>query len=98
MSYLSKTDHVTSCPWKGDASYYSINLDSMSCFLITLCPPEITVANGRKRLMTGETETELKNAAWTYETPKDAAKNIKGYVAFCEFPERGLVMSMYIYI
>ncbi|KAH6671964.1 hypothetical protein B0J14DRAFT_594842 [Halenospora varia] len=27
MSYLSKTDHSTHCPWKGDASYYSINLD-----------------------------------------------------------------------
>ncbi|OWP00075.1 hypothetical protein B2J93_8646 [Marssonina coronariae] len=27
MSCLSKTDHSTHCPWKGDASYYSINLD-----------------------------------------------------------------------
>ncbi|KAH8667630.1 hypothetical protein BGZ60DRAFT_409662 [Tricladium varicosporioides] len=27
MSYMSKTDHSTHCPWKGDASYYSINLD-----------------------------------------------------------------------
>lgn len=25
--YLSKTDHSTHCPWKGDASYYSINAD-----------------------------------------------------------------------
>jgi len=27
VSMLSKTDHTTRCPWKGDASYYSINLD-----------------------------------------------------------------------
>ncbi|KAG9228219.1 putative tyrosine decarboxylase 1 [Amylocarpus encephaloides] len=54
MSYFSKTDHTTHCPWKGDASYYSINLD----------------------------ETELKNAAWYYPTPKEKASNIKHYVAF----------------
>jgi len=27
MAMLSKTDHTTHCPWKGDASYYSISLD-----------------------------------------------------------------------
>ncbi|CAG8971518.1 hypothetical protein HYALB_00005414 [Hymenoscyphus albidus] len=27
MSYLRKTDHSTHCPHKGDASYYSVNLD-----------------------------------------------------------------------
>ncbi|KAM3071597.1 hypothetical protein ACMFMG_009473 [Clarireedia jacksonii] len=27
QSMLSKTDHSTHCPWKGDASYYTINLD-----------------------------------------------------------------------
>ncbi|KAL3420117.1 DUF427 domain-containing protein [Phlyctema vagabunda] len=26
-SYFTKTDHSTHCPWKGDASYYTINLD-----------------------------------------------------------------------
>jgi len=31
MSMLSKTDHTTVCPWKGDAAYYSINLDSEYC-------------------------------------------------------------------
>lgn len=25
--FLSKTDHSTHCPWKGDASYYSIHVD-----------------------------------------------------------------------
>lgn len=28
MAMLSKTDHTTHCPWKGDAAYYTINLDS----------------------------------------------------------------------
>ncbi|RDW64078.1 hypothetical protein BP5796_10580 [Coleophoma crateriformis] len=27
QSLLTKTDHTTHCPWKGDASYYTINLD-----------------------------------------------------------------------
>ncbi|KAK0112057.1 hypothetical protein ONS96_001317 [Cadophora gregata f. sp. sojae] len=27
MSSLSKTDHSTHCPWKGDAAYYTISLD-----------------------------------------------------------------------
>jgi hypothetical protein len=30
------------------------------------------------------TETEFKNAAWYYPAPKDKAKNIKDYVAFCK--------------
>lgn len=25
--FFSKTDHSTHCPWKGDASYYSIKAD-----------------------------------------------------------------------
>jgi len=32
MSYFTKTDLSTRCPWKGDASYYSINLDSKTPF------------------------------------------------------------------
>jgi len=27
QALLSKTDHTTHCGWKGDAKYYSINLD-----------------------------------------------------------------------
>ncbi len=44
----------TSCPWKGEASYYSLNVD-------------------------GNVNAD---AAWFYPTPKDAAKEIKGHVAF----------------
>jgi uncharacterized protein (DUF427 family) len=51
---LASSDHQTSCPWKGVASYHSIVVD-------------------------GETNT---NAAWFYPTPKDAAKEITGRVAF----------------
>ena len=25
--YLTKTDHHTTCPWKGEASYYTINVN-----------------------------------------------------------------------
>ena len=27
MEYLQKTDHHTTCPWKGEASYYSVVAD-----------------------------------------------------------------------
>lgn len=42
------------CPWKGDASYYSV-------------------------VVNGDTNAD---AAWYYPTPKEAAKEIAGYVAF----------------
>ena len=44
----------TTCPWKGEASYYDV------------------VVNGQAN----------KDAAWYYPAPKDAAQQIKGYVAF----------------
>ena len=48
------SDHRTTCPWKGEASYYDI-------------------------VVGGEVN---KDAAWYYPEPKEAATNIKGYVAF----------------
>jgi uncharacterized protein (DUF427 family) len=55
---LSDSTLTTYCPWKGTASYYSVNVN-------------------------GNT---LKDAAWYYPEPKDAAKNIKDHLAFCESP------------
>ncbi len=52
--YFQPSDHHTTCPWKGVASYYDIVVD-------------------------GKT---VRNAAWTYPTPKHAAKNITNHVAF----------------
>jgi uncharacterized protein (DUF427 family) len=52
--YLKASDTHTTCPWKGLASYYSIEV------------------NGKVN----------KDAAWYYPAPKDAAKQIKDYVAF----------------
>ncbi|AIF68809.1 hypothetical protein PAP_01860 [Palaeococcus pacificus DY20341] len=52
--YLKESDIHSTCPWKGEASYYDI------------------VVNGKVN----------KDAAWYYPEPKDAAKHIKGYVAF----------------
>lgn len=52
--YFKTSDHQSTCPWKGLASYYTVEVD------------------GEKN----------KNAAWYYPEPKDAAKEIKGYVAF----------------
>lgn len=52
--YFVESSHHTTCPWKGKASYYSLQVGS---------------------------ETNL-NAAWYYPSPKDAARQITGHVAF----------------
>ena len=52
--YLRDSDHHSTCPWKGVASYYSLEVD------------------GKQNA----------NAAWFYPSPKDAAKQITGRVAF----------------
>ena len=52
--YLKETSTHTTCPWKGEASYYTIAVDG----------------------------DELKDAAWYYPQPKEAAQNIKDHVAF----------------
>lgn len=52
--YFKDSSTHTTCPWKGVANYYTIEVD-------------------------GQTN---KDAAWYYPEPKDAAKNIKGYIAF----------------
>ncbi len=52
--YLKPSDTHSTCPWKGEASYYSLNSD-------------------------GKTNVD---AAWYYPDPKEAAKEMKNYVAF----------------
>jgi uncharacterized protein (DUF427 family) len=52
--YFSESESHTVCPWKGVASYYTINV------------------NGNLNY----------DAAWTYPHPSEAAKNIKGFIAF----------------
>lgn len=52
--YLQESAEHTTCPWKGEASYYNVVVD-------------------------GKTNP---NAAWYYPDPKEAAKEIKSYVAF----------------
>ncbi|HET8911815.1 MAG TPA: DUF427 domain-containing protein [Ktedonobacteraceae bacterium] len=52
--YFKESATHTTCPWKGLASYYTVEVDNQ----------------------------ENKDAAWFYPTPKEAAGNIKDYVAF----------------
>ena len=54
MRYFQASNKHTTCPWKGVASYYTIEVDG----------------------------TTNQDAAWTYPTPKPAAKQIANYVAF----------------
>lgn len=52
--YLKESDTHTTCPWKGEASYYDVVVS----------------------------EAVNKDAAWYYPEPKEAAQQIKDYVAF----------------
>ena len=52
--YFKQSDYHTTCPWKGEASYYNIVVD----------------------------EEVNNDSAWFYPDPKEAAKEIKSYVAF----------------
>ena len=52
--YFQESSLKSSCPWKGQASYYSLSVS-------------------------GKTNAD---AAWYYPEPKDAAKEIKGRIAF----------------
>jgi len=52
--YFTQSDYHTTCPWKGEASYYNIVVD----------------------------EEANNDSAWFYPDPKEAAKEIKNYVAF----------------
>jgi len=51
---LQKSNTHTTCPWKGEASYYKIVIR----------------------------DKVEEDAAWYYPAPKEAAKEIKNYVAF----------------
>ena len=54
MEYFKTSETHTTCPWKGLASYYTIEVD-------------------------GKTNPD---AAWYYPNTKEAAKHVKGRVAF----------------
>ena len=53
-AHFTSSQTTTLCPWKGDASYYTLAVDGV----------------------------RNEDAAWYYPTPKDAAAEIKGYIAF----------------
>ncbi len=52
--YFKESTTHTTCPWKGEASYYSLEVD-------------------------GKVNQD---AAWYYPQPKEAAREIKDYIAF----------------
>ena len=54
QQYVRPSTHTTVCPWKGTASYYTLEVD-------------------------GKTNAD---AVWFYPTPKEAAAEIAGRVAF----------------
>jgi uncharacterized protein (DUF427 family) len=63
MKYFRPSSTHTTCPWKGLASYYNVEVE-------------------------GEVNPD---AAWFYPEPKEAAQNIKNYVAFWKDVEINLL-------
>ncbi|MEL0583614.1 MAG: DUF427 domain-containing protein [Candidatus Thiodiazotropha sp. (ex. Lucinoma kazani)] len=53
-AFFIESESTSICPWKGEAHYYTISVNS----------------------------EENVDAAWYYPSPKDAAAEIKGHVAF----------------
>lgn len=53
-AYFQDSSTHSTCPWKGEASYYTVAVDGQ----------------------------QNPDAAWYYPQPKDAAQQIKDYVAF----------------
>lgn len=51
--FVPSSTHTT-CPWKGVASYYTLDVEN----------------------------SQNKDAAWYYKEPKEAAQQIKDYIAF----------------
>ncbi len=52
--YFKDSETTSICPWKGEASYYTLEVDG----------------------------TRNADAAWHYPKPKEAAAEIKDYIAF----------------
>lgn len=61
MAFLDRTDTVTTCPHKGQATHFAIQTKSV------LIP----------------------DAAWSYESPKEAVARIAGHLAF--YPDKATV-------
>jgi uncharacterized protein (DUF427 family) len=72
-SLLTNSTASSTCPWKGKAAYYNINVDGM------------IPSQPRRRCLIYFIGQVLKDVAWYYPHPKDKAQHIKDYVAFCEF-------------
>lgn len=64
MAFLEKSSRSSTCPWKGEASYYGIVAKSGT----------------------------IADAAWSYETPKDAVARIAGHLAF--YPDKATVEQL----
>ncbi|PXW91026.1 uncharacterized protein (DUF427 family) [Streptohalobacillus salinus] len=54
MDLFTKSTKEYTCPWKGEATYYHVEV------------------NGQR----------LENIAWSYEDPKEKAKQIAGHICF----------------
>ncbi|KAI9667241.1 MAG: hypothetical protein M1821_000054 [Bathelium mastoideum] len=74
--YFSASSLHTNCPWKGQSSYYDINVNGM-----LLTPAHLIIPDHATDLIPIQGK-ELKDAAWYYPAPFEKAARIKDFVAF----------------
>jgi uncharacterized protein (DUF427 family) len=62
MEFFEETDHHTVCPWKGDASYYSINIDGETLENAAwFYPDPKDGSNERVRMVNKREDADFKN-------------------------------------
>lgn len=85
---------TTYCPWKGDASYYNVLIGGeYSCYEIlhVQCDETVSVEDWVSKVLVGDgltggiVDKKIRDAAWYYAHPYDAAIKIKNHIAFCGF-------------
>src|SRR5438105_2635971 len=74
MDLLEPTDHTSHCPWKGDASYWTVRVGDRVAE---------NAAWGYPDPLPDATEEDV---AWFYRDPRHDAARVKDYIAF--FNER----------
>lgn len=74
--YFNDSSLHTKCPWKGQSSYYNLNIDGE----LRLNPPTPSLDEATDpSSIAGK---EFKDAAWYYPEPFEKATHIKDHVAF----------------
>jgi uncharacterized protein (DUF427 family) len=78
---LHRTDHTTHCPYKGHATYWSVQVGGRAAEnAVWAYPAPLSAA----RWLRGYRAVSWEAVAWSYEQPLDDAARIAGHLCFTE--------------